>query len=230
MPTHQEIYSSHAAQYELLVSREDYQHNILRAISQIVALENAEVIELGAGTGRLTCLLSPIVRAIAAFDSSQPMLDVAADKLRRSGLQNWKIAVADHRLLPAENQSADVVIAGWSLCYLVEPTNQDWQTEIRNALKEMKRVVRPDGYLILLETLGTGFEKPTPPEHLKAYYALLAEEGFSSVWTRTDYYFHSVEEAEALTDFFFGAEIAERVRRERLTILPECTGVWWLEM
>jgi hypothetical protein len=30
-----------------------------------------------------------------------------------------------------------------------------------------------------------------------------------------------------LAGFFFGAEMAERVRESGLVILPECTGVWW---
>jgi hypothetical protein len=36
-----------------------------------------------------------------------------------------------------------------------------------------------------------------------------------------------VEEAVELAGFFFGEEMADRVREERLVILPECTGVWW---
>ena len=68
---------------------------------------------------------------------------------------------------------------------------------------------------------------PHPPEELSAYYAALAEAGFSSTWIRTDYRFASPDEAEELTRFFFGAELAERVAAERLVVLPECTGIWW---
>jgi hypothetical protein len=63
---------------------------------------------------------------------------------------------------------------------------------------------------------------------LAVYYTLLEDMGFSSTWIRTDYQFKSVQEAAELTGFFFGEELADRVAREKLVILPECTGIWRL--
>ena len=51
--------------------------------------------------------------------------------------------------------------------------------------------------------------------------------GFNATWIRTDYEFASVPEAEELTRFFFGDALADRIEREQLLILPECTGLWW---
>jgi hypothetical protein len=36
-----------------------------------------------------------------------------------------------------------------------------------------------------------------------------------------------VPEAEELTRFFFGDELANRIKNEGLLIVPECTGIWW---
>jgi hypothetical protein len=93
----------------------------------------------------------------------------------------------------------------------------------------MKRMLRPGGTAVILETLGTGQEAPRPPtEGLAAYYAFLEDEhDFSSTWLRTDYRFNSLEEAEQLVRFFFGPELASRIVQEELLILPECTGIWW---
>jgi hypothetical protein len=93
----------------------------------------------------------------------------------------------------------------------------------------MLRALRPGGTAILLATLGTGEETPRPPHAgLAAFYRLLEDEyGFSSTWIRTDYEFPSLDEAVALMRFFFGSTLAERVRREALLRLPECTGIWW---
>lgn len=227
MPEHEDIYHRHADQYQLLVSREDYQGNILRALNQIRPLAGLDVVELGAGTGRLTCLLAPMVKTIQAFDIAQPMLDVAVARLRKSGLRHWRVAVADHRHLPLSDHVADIAISGWSLCYTVVWHQATWREELSRALAEMRRVLRPSGTIILLETLGTGCATPDPPEALAAYYALLEEQGFASTWLRTDYRFESLAEAEALTRFFFGEALAERVVNENLVILPECTGIWW---
>lgn len=213
--------------YERLVAREDYEQNILRALQGITAIAGKDVVELGAGTGRLTCLLAPLVRSIRAFDASQHMLHIAADKLLASGLNNWQVQVSDHRSLPVEDASADIAISGWSICYLVDWNRGAWQSDVDRALAEMVRVLRPGGVMILLETMGTGFQTPHPPDHLVDYYHALEEKGFAYQWIRTDYRFADLDEAVELVQFFFGDELAEQVRAAGSPILPECTGIWW---
>ncbi|OFZ80526.1 MAG: hypothetical protein A2603_13150 [Bdellovibrionales bacterium RIFOXYD1_FULL_55_31] len=44
---------------------------------------------------------------------------------------------------------------------------------------------------------------------------------------RTDYQFKDIEEAITLTRFFFGEAMADKVKTNRSTVLPECTGVWY---
>ena len=84
--------------------------------------------------------------------------------------------------------------------------------------------------IIMLETLGTGRETPQPPNSVLAeYYRWLEhDQGFSAQWIRTDYRFESLDEAVQLTRFFFGDELATTVAAKKWTILPECTGIWWL--
>lgn len=236
MPEYQEIYAQHADQYERLVSREDYQHNILPALQAIRPLEGLDVVELGAGTGRLSCMMAPLVRQIHLFDASQHMLDFAAHKLARQaharrGPENWQVQVADNRCLPVEDHVADLAISGWSLGYLVGEYPDDWRAELGKALSEMRRVLRPGGTIAILETLGTGHETPHPPtEGLAACYRFLEETGFSATWIRTDYRFASLDEAETLIRFFFGDELATQVVEKKWVILPECTGVWWVHV
>ena len=224
-----EIYDRQAEQYERLVMREDYQQNILPALNKIRPLAGLEVVEMGAGTGRLTCLLAPIVKSIQAFDISPPMLEVAIAKLERMNLQNWTVQVSDNRNLPVEDQTADLAIAGWSFGHSTVWQVERWREEIAQAVSEMKRVLRPGGLTIIIETMGTGSETPHPPSQaLAAYYAFLEQEqGFSYTWIRTDYKFESLAEAEALSRFFFGDELAEQVVNNNWVILPECTGIWW---
>lgn len=232
MPDYQQIYRTQADQYDLLLAREDYQGNLPRALYQIQPFDRLDVVELGAGTGRLTSMLAPAVNTIGAFDISRHMLDNAVARLSSTGLQNWMVAVADNRHLPLSDHSADVSIAGWSLGHFTSWYPETWRDEIERTLAHMKRVLRPGGMVIILETLGTGQETPCPPHAgLAAYYQLLEREhGFATTWIRTDYRFESPGEAEALTRFFFGDELADRVGRAALVILPECTGIWWLRI
>jgi ubiquinone/menaquinone biosynthesis C-methylase UbiE len=227
MPEHEEIYQQYAQQYDRLVMREDRQGNILPAIEKIIPLAGLDVVELGAGTGRLTALLAPRVRSIQALDISPAMLALARGKLLAAGLRNWHVEPADHRSLPLPDASAGLVISGWSLCYLVDWNRTAWRAEVEQALSEIWRILRPGGTVILLETQGTGFKTPHPPAHLLDYYAMLAEIGFASAWIRTDYRFKSRVEAEELSRFFFGEELAAQIAASGSPILPECTGLWW---
>ena len=227
MPTEEEVYQSHADQYERLIRREDYHNNILAAIEDYCPLESLDVVELGAGTGRLTRLLAPRVHSVKAFDSSAHMLAVAETSLGETDLTNWITGVADHRHLPVADRSADLVISGWSFCYLAVWGGADWRSALQAGLDEINRVLRPGGMILIIESLGTGAEKPRPPEHLGAYFDWLTEAGFERGWTRSDYYFESLEEAVELSTFFFGDTMGQKVREKNWVILPECTGIWW---
>jgi ubiquinone/menaquinone biosynthesis C-methylase UbiE len=229
MPSFEEIYASHADAYDALIEREDYQENLLPALAAIAPLNGTRVVEFGAGSGRLTRLLAPLARQIQAYDASAHMLSVAEAHLKRMGVTNWALGVADNKCLPVDDDGADVAIAGWSFGHSVGWFPERWREEIGAAVDEMARVLRPGGTAIILETMTTGSETPAPPtEGLAAYYAWLEHErGFQSRTIRTDYQFESLDEADRLTRFFFGDELAERVRRENWVILPENTGLWW---
>jgi hypothetical protein len=63
---------------------------------------------------------------------------------------------------------------------------------------------------------------------LAEFYAWLeGTHGFQTTNIRTDYQFDSLAEAEQLSRFFFGDELADEVVSKNWVILPECTGVWW---
>ena len=226
MPTEQEVYSSHAREYEELVSHEDYHGNILQAIRAIAPLSNADVVDLGAGTGRLACLLQAHVHRVIACDLSPHMLRIARDKLRK-GHGEWLAAAADHRHLPLPIHSADLVVSGWSVSYVTVWYPDDWSAQADAWLEETRRVLRKGGHVILLESLGTGNEEPQRLPHLENFYGWLDRAGFRSTWIRTDYQFETPEAAARIAGFFFGDEMKQRILCEWLTILPECTGVWW---
>jgi ubiquinone/menaquinone biosynthesis C-methylase UbiE len=223
-----EFFSQHAREYDALVAREDYQGNILRGIQQIVKLEGLVVLDLGSGTGRIAALLAPLVRRVLALDRSTAMLNVAFDNLVRSGRDNWLIAAADNCNLPLPAGCADLVISGWSISYLSVWHPDRWRAECEAWLLEASRVLRRRGLIILLESLGTGNQVPQHLVHLENFYDWLGEKGFAEKWIRTDYRFETQAIASEAAGSFFGNEMRERIIREKITILPECTGIWWL--
>ena len=221
------IYQSEGDRYEALIAREDHQGNITRAIDEIIDVDGLDVIDLGAGTGRLTLLLAPRAKSIRAFDASAEMLRVCRERLTASGLSNWQVDVADHRQLPVPSHSADLAVSGWSVSYLAVWNQENAQAELDKWLDEMRRVLRNDGMIILFESLGTGNEEPVRLEHVESTYQWLDAHGFQNKWIRTDYQFDSLEEAVELSLFFFGEGLGAKVQQNQWVILPECTGVWW---
>lgn len=223
---HAYVYKNQARKYDALISK---QPDLLQVVEEIRPVKNLDVIDLGAGTGRLTNVLAPYAKSVRAFDESPEMLRVNEEKLKRKGLRNWRTEVADIRKIPAADHSADLVVAGWAVSYVAHSSAPDFRQNIEMMIREMKRVLRDGGTMIIFETLGTGYSAPHPPDILKAYYALLEYHyGFKHKWLRMDYQFENVVEAQELTTFFFGDEVSNRVVREDLDQVPECAGVWWL--
>ena len=229
MPDFDSIFRDQAPKYDVLVSKEDYQKNLLPALMKITSFHRKKVVEFGAGTGRLTIMLAPIVESILAFDSYVPMLKVAEEKLKALNLMNYELKVADHRHVPAESAVADIAISAWAICCLAAFGGQSWQEAVDEGLSEMKRTTMSGGLIVIIETLGTGFSSPHPPDGLREYYSHLESRGFQSTWIRTDYLFRSKAEALDLTTFFFGDDPIPAIAEcPEGSVLPECTGIWWI--
>lgn len=228
MSDFKKIYATQAKKYDQLIAQEDYQGNILRALQGIRPFTNQTIVEFGAGTGRLTMLLTPLVQQIYAFDASPAMLAVAEQKLQATAHANWQVQVADNAHIPLPDNCADIAIEGWSFGHLRSWHPDNWQEKLNANLNEMTRLLQAKGTMILLETLGTGHESPHRFSELdELFQHLETNHQFQHTWIRTDYQFNSLDEAEQLTHFFFGDELAQQVRQHNWIILPECTGIWW---
>jgi ubiquinone/menaquinone biosynthesis C-methylase UbiE len=222
------IYREHAREYEAMVSVEDQAGNVPALIRQICPPAGKIVLDIGAGTGRLTMLLASEAAQVIAVDRAPAMLEITTERAQKAGFTNVESRLADHRALPLEDASVDLAVAGWTFGHATE-WDADWKTGIGHSLDEAFRVLRPGAPLIIFETMGTGSETPAPPNGaLAALYAWFEnEQGFTEHgWLRTDYTFESPEQGAELTRFFFGDEMADRILSERVTVLPECTG-WW---
>ncbi|WP_219837736.1 class I SAM-dependent methyltransferase [Paenibacillus sp. R14(2021)] len=229
MMQHDMIYQSEAERYELLVSKEDVDRNLLRAIQSIMpALSGIRAADIGAGTGKLTKLLAPHVQSILATDASTAMLEVAARNLKAARLTNWQIEQASHDSLPLANHSIDLLTAGWTICYSASTNVPNWQSNLQVILQEIARVVRPGGTAIIFENFGTGTTEANPPAFLTSYYSELEQTyGFEHTYIRTDFEFDTVDDAIALTDFFFGTWLSEQVTNSQSPRVPGSTGIWW---
>ena len=119
-----------------------------RKVAKIAAgLKPATLLDLATGTGDLAEAIAKACPAakITGADFSAPMLDVA--RARNLPQADW--LVADAMDLPFAEASFDIVTAGFGLRNM-----EDWA----QAVKEMARVTKPSGHLIILD-----FSLPTLP-------------------------------------------------------------------
>jgi SAM-dependent methyltransferase len=226
MPDYREIYEHHADRYEELVSHEDHEGNLARVLREVAPGERLEVVEAGAGTGRLTRLLAPRARRIRAFDGSAAMIAVATRALAEQS--HVELGVAPHEALPVETDAADLALEGWAFGHAVGWSPSTWRDELRRWVTELDRLTKEGGRVVLVETMGTGVEAPYEGGHsLEPFDAFVRETlGFERHVVRTDYAFPDVESAASTLGFFFGDRMAERVRARGWAIVPEHTAVY----
>jgi SAM-dependent methyltransferase len=231
------IYRTRAADYHRLIAAEDADGNLAPALRAVAPFGGAGWLDVGSGTGRLPLLLGAEAARVVALDVHAPMLleqrrvrrsEGAGEEPGRGPADALDLVTADARALPFAEAAFDVVTAGWALGHFCAWFGEAWPAEVGRALTEMRRVTRPGGTLILLETLGTGTPGPGAPRpDLADYYAWLeGDHGFARRVVATDYEFPDVDEAARLVRFFFGDPLADRLASARATRLPEWTGVW----
>ncbi len=221
------IYTHHADKYHSAIAAEDVDRHLKAALESAASLKGKRVLDLGTGTGRLPLLFANESARIVGLDLHWGMLKQnQRERLLVEG--RWSLVNGDMRYLPFPSASAEVVTAGWAIGHLRKWYEENWQIEIGKVIREMMRVATGNGVVIIIETLGTGSLTAAPPApHLAEYYAWLEGVwGFERKTISTDYQFASVEEAISKTEFFFGAEMSEKIRRNSWSRLPEWTGIW----
>jgi len=99
-----------------------------------------DVLEIAAGTGRNFPFYSSDVR-LTAVEFSPNMLDIAASRARELGLE-VDLRLGDVQALEFPDETFDTVVCTLSLCSVQDD---------RRAVAEARRVLRPEGMLLLLE-------------------------------------------------------------------------------
>ena len=220
------IYSNMACEYHRMIEYEDVDGNLYDCIDKLLTSDVSRVLDIGSGTGRIPLLLSDPRFTVVGLDLYWEMLQ---ENVRQRSLSagSWLLSQGSAGALPMSPDCFDVLTAGWVLGHTCS-WHLDWQTELDIVLKEMHRVVRDQGVIIIMETLTTGSVIPSPPTaELANYYDWLEKSwDFSRQEIRTDYRFPDVKEAINNTEFFFGEQLSSMIVDNNWSRVPECTGIW----
>jgi ubiquinone/menaquinone biosynthesis C-methylase UbiE len=115
---------------------------VRRQRQKVVPLARGRVLEIGIGTGlNLEHYDKARIRQIVGLDPGLEMHPKARLRSRRAGIEVELIGLSAERI-PDDDASFDTVLVTFSLCTIDEPVD---------ALKEMRRVLKPGGRLIFCE-------------------------------------------------------------------------------
>ncbi len=113
---------------------------LMRLRRRLLSKAAGRVLEIGVGTGR-NLSLYPGSCSLTAIDMSPGMLEIARRRAERLGLA-VTFSVMDAESLDFPDQSFDTVVDSLTLCTFPDPVA---------ALREMTRVCKQDGRILLLE-------------------------------------------------------------------------------
>jgi phosphatidylethanolamine/phosphatidyl-N-methylethanolamine N-methyltransferase len=112
----------------------------LQAIQRMNIQPGERVLEVGVGTG-INLSLYPKQAMVTGIDFSVSMLEKARDRVARKGLRNMRLLQMDAADLKFSDDSFDIVYAPYLISVVPDPVR---------VAREMRRVCRPGGRIILL--------------------------------------------------------------------------------
>jgi ubiquinone/menaquinone biosynthesis C-methylase UbiE len=101
-----------------------------------------EVLEIGIGSGLNLPFYSPEVQRVYGVDPSVELQRMARKRVAARRLPVEFLSQSAEEPLPLPNASVDTVVVTWTICSI---------PNVEQALRQMKRVLKPSGRLIFLE-------------------------------------------------------------------------------
>jgi ubiquinone/menaquinone biosynthesis C-methylase UbiE len=112
-----------------------------RLRTELLGQVHGEVLELGIGTGLNLPHYPKTVTQLHAIDPANPLPKIVT---KRSTSQSFPIRIqhVTAESLPYDDRSFDFAVSTWTLCTIPDPVK---------ALREVRRVLKPDGVFLFLE-------------------------------------------------------------------------------
>jgi len=110
------------------------------AVGQLKLQRTDSVFEVGIGTG-LNLPLYPPTTQLTGIDLSQEMLDRAIERVQSLAMPNVTLKVMDATSLDFADNEFDKAVATYTISAVPDPVA---------VLREMRRVVKPDGTIVIL--------------------------------------------------------------------------------
>ena len=108
---------------------------------RVIGAAEGRVLEIGVGSGLNLARYPLAVRELVALEPDPKLISMARQKSAEHE-RPLSFLEASAERIPLENHSVDTVVSTWTMCTI---------PDIRRALEEMRRVLKPSGRLLFVE-------------------------------------------------------------------------------
>jgi ubiquinone/menaquinone biosynthesis C-methylase UbiE len=108
---------------------------------RVVPAAHGRVLEIGIGSGLNLPFYAAGVDQVIGLDPSLPLLEMAR-RNASGGVARVALLQASAEAIPLDDASVDTVLTTWTLCSI---------PDVRTALAEMRRVLKPGGIFLFVE-------------------------------------------------------------------------------
>lgn len=191
--------------YEIFSQAEDYENKVAKYLNNLS--ENMIVLDAGCGTGKFLKVLEKKAKKYIGIDLSNDQLSKA--KLKSTN-KNSKFICCNLSDIPLEDNSIDLIVSSWVLGTIIDINERN------NVIKELKRLLKPSGIIILVENSeNSEFETIRGRDkdfRTKNYNDWILENGFVLDCKFNTYFsFRSLEEAKKCFEVIYGRIVASKI-------------------
>lgn len=116
----------------------------------VYLVPDLDVVDLGAGEGLISLLLSKNARRVCCVDASAKMVQIGTENAEKNGVENLSYLLGDIEAVPLDDESFDLAVLSQALHHAQKP-------EV--ALQEAYRILRPGGKILIIDLKQHQFEK-----------------------------------------------------------------------
>jgi ubiquinone/menaquinone biosynthesis C-methylase UbiE len=130
---------------------------------RLVPMAEGRVLEIGVGSGCNLSLYGEAASVVIGLDSSPTLLSMAREASRHV-TRAIEFLEGSAEAIPMEDHSVDTLVTTWTLCSI---------PDVRGALEEMRRVLKPSGALLFVE------HGRSPDANVRRW-----QDGLTPIWKR----------------------------------------------